>query len=137
MSDRKVTQSIESDDPPESLLEILQHPENIPRWAPRFADTVEKDAGPTYTATKNGNAFRLRASVDLATCSVDYLREIAPGKEGGAFIRVLPRPGGGSVVVMTLPIPPTATRDSVSGILSEELSKLVELARRGLSETVA
>ena len=35
--------------------------------------------------------------------TVDYLREIAPGREGGAYIRVIPRPGGGSVVVMTVP----------------------------------
>lgn len=124
MADRTVTRSIECDAPPKSLLETLRHPENIPRWAREFADKLEKRGGSMYTATKEGKLFNLRAFVELSSCSVGSLREIGPGEEGGAFIRILPCPGGGSVVV---PVPLSATRDRVNEILGGELTNLVQL----------
>src|SRR5450631_2276530 len=59
--------------------------------------------------------------------TVDYLREIAPGGEGGAYIRAIPRPGGGSVVVMTLPLLLDAERTAVAATLRDELNALVSL----------
>ena len=57
----------------------------------------------------------------------DYLREIAPGTEAGAYIRVIPRPGGGSVVVMTLPLAPGAEPTATAATLRAELSALVSV----------
>ncbi len=59
--------------------------------------------------------------------TVDYLREIAPGREGGAFLRVVPRPGGGSVVVMTLPLAPGAEQAATAATLRYELNALTNV----------
>jgi hypothetical protein len=75
-------------------------------------------------SVKGGRAFSLKVRVGKGCGTVDYLREIAPGKEGGAYIRVLPRPNGGSVVVMTLPIPRDTKPESVASVLREELERL-------------
>lgn len=53
--------------------------------------------------------------------TVDYLREAAPGKQGGAYLRVLQRPNGGSVVVMTLPILMGSDAEKAAAILDQEL----------------
>ena len=71
---------------------------------------------------------RLKTAVSTEARTVDYLREVAPGREGGAYLRVLPGPRGGSVIIMTLPIPPDADRDAVARTLSEELVALAKLA---------
>ncbi len=60
--------------------------------------------------------------------TVDYLREIAPGREGGAYIRVIPRPGGGSVVVMTVPLIPDTEPAAITATLRDELNTLISLA---------
>jgi hypothetical protein len=54
--------------------------------------------------SKDGQVFSIRVEFERSHGIVDYVREIAPGQKGGAFLRVLPRPGGGSVAVMTLPV---------------------------------
>ena len=69
--------------------------------------------------------MRVDTSQDAGT--VDYLREIAPGRQGGAYIRAIPRPGGGSVVVMTLPLLPGAERPAVAATLRDELNALVSI----------
>jgi hypothetical protein len=65
-------------------------------------------------------------AVSLESRAVDYLRQVAPGREGGAYIRVTPRLGGGSVIVMTLPVPPSADQTAVAATLTRELTALVE-----------
>ena len=59
---------------------------------------------------------------------MDYLREVAPGREGGAYIRAGPRPGGGSVIVMTLPLLPRHLRGRHRGHAARERAALVSLA---------
>ena len=46
--------------------------------------------------------------------TVDYLREVAPACEGGAYLRAVPRPGGGTVIVMTLPLLPDTDPEDIS-----------------------
>jgi hypothetical protein len=70
-----------------------------------FADTIEADGQNEWRLGKDGSFFRLQVVVAHSSGTVDYLREVAPGKGGGAYIRVLQGPRGGSVVVMTLPVP--------------------------------
>jgi len=128
MSDRTVTRSIEADVEPDVIVDVLSDAKLIPQWAPVFADVIEADGHDGWHVTKNGNTFLLQVAVSRSSSTVDYLREIAPGKRGGAYIRVLQRPKGGSVVVMTLPIPAGEDAQKVSAILSQELMALVNLS---------
>ena len=127
MSDRTVTRSIESDVAPGVILSILMDPQMLPKWAPAFADMAEKDEKIGWRVTKDGRVFTLEIVVSRQSGTVDYLREIAPGKKGGAYVRVLPRPNGGSVVVMTLPVPQSTEIERVNALLSQELETLVRL----------
>jgi hypothetical protein len=129
MSNRTVTQTIEDDLEPDAILAVLMDPQLIPRWAPVFADEVERAGSDDWQMTKNGKTFVMQMAASASSRTVDYLREIAPGRRGGAYIRVLPRPGGGSVVVMTLPIPSDANAERVTSVLVEELKSLVDLSR--------
>jgi hypothetical protein len=128
MTERTITHTIESDAQPDTILSILADASRLPEWASAFADHVERDGTSAWKVTKGGNAFALEVVVEPSSRTVDYLREIAPGIKGGAFLRVLPLPGGGSVVVMTLPVPPGQTTDAVAVILRQELESLVTLS---------
>jgi hypothetical protein len=130
MEDRTVTRSVETAVPADVMLEILLDPRHIPQWAPGFADAIEPDAQERWQARKDGRTFSLQVVVARSSRTVDYLREIAPGKQGGAYIRVLPRPRGGSVIVMTLPVPAGAKAESVTAVLSQELTALVGIGER-------
>ena len=125
---RTVTGSIESGAEPGHLLSLLADASRIPEWAPAFADRVERDDQNGWKVAKDGSVFSLHVGVERAVRTVDYLREVAPGKKGGAYLRVLPRPGGGSVVVMTLPVGAGQTAEGVTAVLNQELASLVRLA---------
>ena len=131
---RTVTQSAETDVQPDAMLAILMDPRNIPRWAPAFADAIEADGQNGWRVRKDGSAFSLQVVAAQSSRTVDYLREIVSGKQGGAYLRVLPRPGGGSVVVMTLPVPAGANAGTVSAILSQELEALIDLGESRTQE---
>jgi hypothetical protein len=60
--------------------------------------------------------------------TVDYLLEVAPGQENGAFIRALPRLGGGCVIAMTIPVRPGADAAEVRRTLVSELERIAALA---------
>ena len=60
----------------------------------------------------------------------DILREMADGKRGGAYARVFPRPLGGSVVVMTVPLAPNSKPAEVAHVVEQELAALVTIAQR-------
>ena len=128
MDSRTETESIESDIGPRAIVALLADPRRIPDWAPTFADAVTEDAQSGWRAMKSGQGFALRVDMKQDAGTVDYLREIAPGREGGAYIRVIPRPGGGSVVVMTVPLVPDAEPGAVAAVLRDELNTLVNLA---------
>jgi polyketide cyclase/dehydrase/lipid transport protein len=118
--------SIESDAARAELVSLLADGTSAPRWAPAFADVVERD-GDAWRATKDGRSFLVRIEVHARAGTVDYLREIAPGRFGGAYLRVVPRPGGGSVVTLTLPTGPGADPAAVRATLKAELAALVAL----------
>ena len=109
-------------------MALLADPSHIPDWAPTFADVVIGDAQSGWRAMKSGQGFALRVDMNHDAGTVDYLREIAPGREGGAYIRVIPRPGDGSVVVMTVPVLPGAEPAAIATVLRDELNALVGLA---------
>ena len=128
MNARTVTQSIEADVEPGTIFELLADPRHIPDWAPNFADQVSEDGTRGWRVTKDGEVFTIRVVAASASRTVDYLREIAPGREGGAYIRVVPRLGGGSVIVMTLPVPPGGDLANVTAVLKSELAAIVRLS---------
>lgn len=121
------TQSIECASPPAAVMRLLADASRLPDWAPGFVDAVSHgDDG--WHARKGTRSFPLRVVVQSGVGTVDYLREVAPGREGGAYVRVLPRPGGGSVVVMTVPRPEGAIANETAEIVQNELRTLVTLA---------
>jgi len=130
MTARTETQTTEDEAEPDAIFGVLEDPRQIPNWAPAFADAITGDAERGWEATKDGRAFTLRVVASRSSRTVDYLREIAPGREGGAYLRVLQGPKGGSVIVMTLPLPPVADPTTVAATLTGELKQLVQLARR-------
>ena len=128
---RTQTQTIETAVDPDTIWELLADPRHIPAWAPAFADTITGSEPQGWQAVKDGRGFALRAACARAQRTVDYLREVAPGREGGAYLRVLPRPGGGSVIVMTLPLIPGTDPQTATATLRAELAALARLAGTG------
>jgi hypothetical protein len=122
-----ITRSIESNSEPMALYNILANVNNIPRWAPIFADSVESIDPTHYRVTKNGESFNLELLLHPSAGTVDYIREMPNKKRGGAYIRVTPLPIDGSVVTMTVPIGPGATEVDVAKTLEQELSELMRL----------
>jgi hypothetical protein len=127
MSSQTVTRTLESDFEPKPIYLKLTDASLIPVWAPVFADKVEHVRETTFRITKGSDAFDFELLANEATLTVDYLREMANGRRGGAYIRVMPRPLGGSVVAMTVPIGPNATPAQVGAVLEKELEALVKL----------
>lgn len=129
MPTQTVTRSDESDLEPGRFYKFLAEVSNIPKWAPAFADSIERIDDMRCRVTKNGETFNLEVFLHPSAGAVDYLREMPNGKRGGAYIRVTPRPLGGSTIIMTVPIGPNTTESDVAKVLERELSDLVELAQ--------
>jgi hypothetical protein len=121
------TQSIETGAAVADVIAVLADPTRLPEWAPAFADSVTHDAGSAWTATKDGRDFALRVVTNPAAGTVDYLREVAPGRVGGAYVRATPRPRGGTVISMTLPLPPNTDPAATAATLTQELTTLTTL----------
>jgi hypothetical protein len=124
---RTETQSAETTATVAAVIGLLASPTNIPRWAPDFADRVAGDATSGWRANKGDREFPLRVVIDREAGTADYLRQVAPGREGGAYIRAVPRPGGGSVVIMTVPLLPDVDPADTQATLSRELTALMSL----------
>lgn len=119
---------METDAPVEAVVAVLADPTRLPQWAPGFADQVRPDGESGWQATKDGRDFALRVATNKDAGTVDYLRQIAPGQEGGAYLRAVPRPGDGSVVTMTLPLLPGVDPADTAATLARELATLTSLA---------
>jgi hypothetical protein len=130
MSIQTVTRTIESDFEPKLIYLKLTDASLIPLWAPVFADKVEHVHETTFRATKGSDTFDLDLLANEPTLTVDYLRDMANGRRGGAYIRVIPKPLGGNVVAMTVPVGPEATPAQVASVLEQELEALVKLLER-------
>jgi hypothetical protein len=129
MPTQTVTRSSESDLEPGRLYNVLAEVNNIPKWAPVFADSVERIDDKRCRVTGKGETFNLEVSLYPSAGAVDYIREMPNGKRGGAYIRVTPRPLGGSTITMTVPIGPNTIESDVAKILEQELTDLVQLAQ--------
>jgi hypothetical protein len=129
MDSRTVTRTIESDVEPNAILDTLTNPKQLPDWAPVFADSVEVVGLDSWQVRKGGADFHVDVIVSRPSGTVDYLREMGPGKRGGAYIRVQPRPGSGSVLVMTVPIAPGLKAQDVAAVLEQELAAMVRISK--------
>jgi hypothetical protein len=109
------------------VLDLLADPRRLPEWAPGFADTIEGDEQHGWKVTKDGGAFQIRVVIQQEARTVDYLREVAPGLVGGAYLRVTPLMGGGSSVVITVPV--IGDPNAVAATLDEELVTITRLAQ--------
>ncbi len=63
-------------------METLADPSLLPRWAPGFADKVEPEDRRLWKVTKGKSTFQIELVVHLAAGTVDYIREVMPGKRG-------------------------------------------------------
>jgi hypothetical protein len=129
MQTQTATRAAESDLDQTRLYEVLADVSNIPKWAPVFADTVERVDDQRYRIGKNGETFNLEVFLHPSARVVDYLREMPNGKRGGAYIRVTPRPLAGSTITMTVPIAPNSNESEVAKVLEQELAALIQLAQ--------
>jgi hypothetical protein len=77
--------------------------------------------------SKGDRSFAIDVRVHTQAGTVDLVREVAPGRFGGASMRAVPRMGGGTVVVITLPVLPDADSSDVAAVLSEELATIAAL----------
>jgi hypothetical protein len=124
-----VTRAAESELEPGRIYSALAEISNIPKWAPAFADSIERIDDSHCTVTKGGETFRIEVLLHPSAGAVDYIREMSQGRRGGAYIRVTPRPLGGSTVTITVPLAPGATESGVASVLEQELTDLIQLAQ--------
>jgi hypothetical protein len=121
MRAQTATLAIESESAPSKLIKLLSEVEHIPKWAPVFADSVERVSDSHCRVTKNGQVFDLEVALNTSAGTVDHIREMSQGKRGGAYLRVTPRPLGGSSICMTVPIGADTTEIEVQKVLAQEL----------------
>jgi hypothetical protein len=129
MPNQTITRTVESNSEPIEIYNVLAQVSNIPKWAPVFADAIERIDDAHYSVTKNGEIFNLEVFLHPSAGTVDYIREMPNNKRGGAYIRVIPRPLGGSAISMTVPIGPNTNESDVARALEQELADLIQLAR--------
>jgi hypothetical protein len=110
------------------VLKLLADASRLPEWAPAFADTVARDGTQGWKVTKDADAFEISVVVQEDSRTVDYLREVAPGLVAGAYLRVTPMVGGGSSVVITVPVVGGDPAE-VAQTLDTELATLTRLAQ--------
>ncbi|HEY5213337.1 MAG TPA: hypothetical protein VIJ38_09985 [Acidobacteriaceae bacterium] len=130
MATQTVTRAAESDSEPYGIYNVLADASNIPKWASAFADSIERVDDTHYSITKSNETFNLEVFTHPSAGAVDYIREMPNGKRGGAYIRVTPRPVGGSVITMTVPVGPDVSESDVAKVLERELFDLIQLAQR-------
>ena len=128
---RTATVAHETDGDPARVMEVLADAGNLPRWAPAFADEVARTSGEWFRVRKDADEFELRVIVNEGAATVDYLRQLAPGEWLGGFLRVTARPGGGAVIVMTVPVIDGSDAAAIAAVLDAELRALSELVHRG------
>jgi hypothetical protein len=130
MANQTVTRAAECDLESGGIYDVLAETSNLPKWAPGFADAVERIEDGHYRVTKSGASFGIEVLLNPSAGTVDFIRQMPNGRRGGAYLRVMPRPLGGCTVVITVPVGPNTTESEVANVLEQELADLVQLARR-------
>jgi hypothetical protein len=126
MATASVTQTISIDAPPETVLDLVGDPRNLPRWAPGFASAAREDGDGWIVTTGQGDVRR-HIPVSREHGTVDYLAE--PGARVGLFTRVVPS-GDGSHLTFTFVIPADRDAEETAAILRSELEAVKLLCER-------
>lgn len=129
MSNQTITRTVESDALPAQIYNVLADVDNIPKWAPVFADAIERLDDTHYRVTKGAETFNMELFLHPSAGAVDYIREMSNNQRGGAHIRVIPRPLGGSAIIITVPLGPNTNESDVASTLDQELTSLVQLSQ--------
>ena len=129
MQNQTVTRATEADLEPDAIYDVVAEVSKIPDWAPAFADSVERIDDVHFNVTKDGSTFSMNLVKHPAAGTVDYVREMANNRRGGAYIRVTPRPLGGSSVTMTVPLAPNSKESDVARTVDQELAEIIRLAQ--------
>lgn len=94
-----------------------------------FSAVLVTLAGGLKSAANLSASFMLEAISHLPAGTVDYIREMANNKRGGAHIRVTPRPLGDGTITMTVPVAANTNELDVASTAEQELAELIRLAR--------
>jgi hypothetical protein len=111
------------------IYNVLAEVSNTPKWAPVFADVIQRIDDTNYTVTKNGKSFNVEIFQHQSAGTVDYILEMPDNRRGGAYLRVIPRPLGGSTVMINVPVAPDTNESDVAKTVEQELVDLIQLAR--------
>jgi hypothetical protein len=130
MANQTVTRAAECDLDAGRIYDVLAETSNLPKWAPGFADSIERISDGQFRVTKSGASFGVEVALHPSAATVDFIREMPNGRRGGAYLRVTPRPLGGCTITITVPIGPATNESEVAKVLEQELADLVQLARR-------
>lgn len=129
MPPQTTTRAAETNLEPSVIYRVLAEPSNIPRWAPAFADAIERVDG-HFRVTKIGETFDVEVVLHPSALAVDIVRSMANNRRGGAYVRVTPRPMGGSSIAITVPLAPNVDEAEAAKTLEQELADLIGLAQR-------
>jgi hypothetical protein len=126
-----VTESVELESQTDAVFLFTSNASHIPAWAPNFAPRISQLSENVWNVDGPQGNFLLQVTADQRSGTIDFTREVRPGVNGGAYLRVIPKAGGGSVVTMTAPIPSGSTQERVRAILCSELQTLRRLVDDG------
>lgn len=129
MPPQTATRAAESDLEPAVIYKVLADAENLPLWAPAFADAVERMDEKHFRITKSSQSFNVEVFLHPSALAVDYIREMSDNRRGGAYLRITPRPLGGSSIAITVPLAPGVAESDAATTLEEELAALIRLAQ--------
>ncbi|HEV7759272.1 MAG TPA: SRPBCC family protein [Acidimicrobiales bacterium] len=133
---RGVTRGVGIEAPPAAVLAVVADPVNLPRFAPGFARSVQRDSdsdGQGWIVDSARGRLQLRTAVDADRGTVDLHLTAPDGSESTVFLRVLPN-GSGAELTFTLLLPGSASDAAVAeqgGVVAEELELLRQLCEAG------
>src|ERR1700677_32018 len=63
MANQTVTRAAECDLEPGGIYDVLAETSNLPKWAPGFADAIERIGDGQFRVTKGGSSFRVEGAL--------------------------------------------------------------------------
>ena len=129
MLSESVTRTIAIAAPPETVLDLVGDPRNLPRWAPAVAEAKSdpRDDGDGWVVDTGSAELRRHIPVSREHGTVDYLAK--PGAERGLFTRVVPN-GDGSQLTFTFVLADGVDPEATAAILVSELEAVKRLCER-------
>jgi len=115
---------------PDQVHAFLAEPENLPRWAPGFAQAVRAD-GDEVIVSSQGQDVRMTMVSSLESRTVDMTT--GTDRRLGLFVRVLPN-GDGSECVVSVAFgdnTPDAVVAAQMTVVAEELTAIRSLTEAG------